>query len=385
MSNVPARFASVVFLGAAAGAMWTMLPQRAVLAADNCVTVPTDQTPQGQHWYYHIERGTGRHCWYLRGGDDKSARADAPLAAASEQPAAPRAEASPSRSIADAHAEIPPRARAAGNAPAAAPSIWPSSASAPPPASVGAARAPANEPASSLASRWPQSSGASDAARAANQPPASQQRPAVSLMLADAQAADTATDASADPSQGSPASAVAERNIGSIQKLLLVAAGALALAGLTGSAVYRLGRRRRRNDWLRERASSKSAQNPNSPPWLEPRLANAHSIPDLDEARLSAQQPAFSLAMSEDDQTAARVEKIEDFLARLTKQLQDEAKGSSAKRGERDMRDRVAVAAPQGEIAPGAVPGDETHRRENQQASLSPSSFEGRAKARSPG
>src|SRR5579871_5689373 len=117
MSSVPAKFASVLFLGVAAGAVWTMLPQRAVLAADNCVTVPTDQTPQGQHWYYHIERGTGRHCWYLRGGEDKSARTEteteSATPAALEQPApAPRrAETAPSRSLADAHAEIPPRAR----------------------------------------------------------------------------------------------------------------------------------------------------------------------------------------------------------------------------------------------------------------------------------
>ena len=38
-----------------------------------------------------------------------------------------------------------------------------------------------------------------------------------------------------------------------VDSLPMVAGGALTLAGLTGSAVYRLGRRRRRNDWLRER------------------------------------------------------------------------------------------------------------------------------------
>src|SRR5690242_7366548 len=119
MSSVPVKFASMFFLGAAAGAVWTMLPQRAVLAADNCVTVPTDQTPQGQHWYYHIERGTGRHCWYLRAGDDKSARTETPATAPPDPSAPRRAEAPPSRSIADAHAEIPPRARVPGEAPAA--------------------------------------------------------------------------------------------------------------------------------------------------------------------------------------------------------------------------------------------------------------------------
>jgi hypothetical protein len=391
MSNVPVKVASVFFLGAAAGAVWTMLPQRAVLAADNCVTVPTDQTPQGQHWYYHIERGTGRHCWYLRGGDDKSARTEeTPVAATPEQPAPRHVEASPSRSISDAHAEIPPRARVAGETPAAAPSVWPSPASAPPPASAGAARAPVgNEPAPSLASRWPQTSGTSASGTSAsaasgttpttNQPTASQQPLDASLMLADVQTADATRDA-ADSLQ-TPPPALAVRNNGSVQKLLLVAAGALALAGLTGSAVYRLGRRRRRNDWLRER----SAQNPNTPPWLEPGFAHANSIPDLDEARLAAQQSDFSLAMDEGDQTADRVEQIEEYLARLTRQLQDEVKSSNARRAEPDGR-RVVMAAPHGEEAPSAVPDIATRRgRENHQAAIPPSSFETRAKARSSG
>jgi len=364
MSSVPAKFASVLFLGAAAGAVWTMLPQRAALAADNCVTVPTDQTPQGQHWYYHIERGTGRHCWYLRGGDDKSARTETPVADAPEAPAPRRAEAPPSRSIADAHAEIPPRSRVPAEAPAATPSVWPSAAPAPRP--VGAAQA-SNEPVSSLASRWPKTSGTSAAGTAGaaptpNQPTAGQEQPEASLMLADVQAA----DATPDTTDGAQTAPPTRNNMGSIQKLLLVAAGALALAGLTGSAVYRLGRRRRRNDWLRERTAWKSAQNPNTPPWLEPRFAdaNAKAIADLDEARLTAQQPDFSLAISERDQAwtsesdqssdgdqiADNVEKIEEFLARLTKQLENEVKSSNVKRPASDGR-RAMMADPRGEEA----------------------------------
>jgi hypothetical protein len=156
-------------------------------------------------------------------------------------------------------------------------------------------------------------------------------------MLAGVQSADSTAASDASQSPSPPAGMRIGRNTGSVQKLLLVAAGALALAGLTGSAVYRLARRRRRNDWLRERTARKSAQNPNSPPWLEPQFADANSIPDLDEARLAAQEPDLSRAMSEGDQTAEHVEKIEEFLARLTRQLQDEMKGSEGKRSERDV------------------------------------------------
>jgi len=176
----------------------------------------------------------------------------------------------------------------------------------------------------------------------ADPPPASQPAEA-SLMIADAQATDATTDDANDAPQTQaravPAAAPVERNTGSVQKLLLVAFGALALAGLTGSAVYRLGRRRRHNDWLRERTAWQSAQNPNDPPWLEPRFAIASSIPDLDEARLAAEDSDFSVSKSEGDQTDERVEKIEEYLARLTKQLQGEIKGTEARCAEqRDVR-----------------------------------------------
>lgn len=40
----------------------------AAFAADDCLASPdTKVTPSGGHWRYHIERGTGRKCWYLAG------------------------------------------------------------------------------------------------------------------------------------------------------------------------------------------------------------------------------------------------------------------------------------------------------------------------------
>jgi hypothetical protein len=145
-------------------------------------------------------------------------------------------------------------------------------------------------------------------------------------MVADAQS-DTATD----PAQQQPAvppppvAAPTERQTGSIQKLLMVAGGALALAGLTGSAVYRLGRRRKRNDWLRERSNWHSEENPRNPPWVEPVLAEPHTaLADLDETYGMIPQSDFAEADGETEDTDERVEKIEDFLARLTAQLHEE-------------------------------------------------------------
>jgi hypothetical protein len=341
MSNVPAKFASAIVLSAVVGAAAIALPPHLASAADGCQTNPGDEAPQGKHWYYRIERGTGRHCWYMRGEEEKSARADAPAAAPAEKPAARGQDTATSRSIADAHAEIAPRTRAPDDAAAAAPSVWPN-----PPAPVATAtdsaaaaaptdnNAPASPPAAPLASRWPQ---ASDAAPSGAASPA----PEASLMVADAE---SDTNANADTSSQQPeippppVASAPERNAGSVQKLLLVAFGALALAGLTGSAVYRLGRRRRRDDWLLERTNWQSEENPRHPPWVdEPQLARPNpDVPDLDE--LAAPQSDFAQDMGQEmanaEDSSDRVEKIEDFLARFTRQLHEELESTT--RSQRD-------------------------------------------------
>jgi hypothetical protein len=48
-------------------------------AADDCLASPNKATPAGGHWRYHLERGTGRKCWYLAGetATDDAAKPDA--------------------------------------------------------------------------------------------------------------------------------------------------------------------------------------------------------------------------------------------------------------------------------------------------------------------
>src|SRR6185312_7244461 len=126
MSNVPAKFASAVVLSVVVSAAAIVPPSHGAKAADGCQTEPGDGTPQGKHWRYRIERGTGRHCWYLRGEDDKpAARADAQDSAPSEKPVARRQDAATSRSIANAHAEIVSRTSMPDDTAAAPPSVWP--------------------------------------------------------------------------------------------------------------------------------------------------------------------------------------------------------------------------------------------------------------------
>jgi hypothetical protein len=325
MSNVEARLASAFLLSVAASLTLTAGPNGAARAADSCITEPKAEAPQGKHWYYRIERGTARHCWYLRGEDEASARTPTAEPVAAAKPAPQTTGNAPPRSLADARAEFAPKARTEDNSTPPARSIWPDPAAATSAAPAAAATtgigpgagAPAD---SQLTSRWPQASGTPSTANAAPQP---------SLTVADAQADETAATAPApvESTQVSPPT----REVGSLQKLALVALGALALAGITGSLVFRLAgarwRRRRQQRWpQRQPASSPSlADEARGAPWVAPDLSPTVPHEDVaheDYAHVEHEDAAVDrIEFGKNDDS---FEKIEDFLARLTQQLQAE-------------------------------------------------------------
>ena len=80
-------------------------------AADDCLSEPKDETPEGSHWYYRIEHGTKRQCWYLREERERLSQTATPHSPPSAKSIAPKAEASTQGSIADAHAELWPQTR----------------------------------------------------------------------------------------------------------------------------------------------------------------------------------------------------------------------------------------------------------------------------------
>jgi hypothetical protein len=271
MSNRSVKFAPALVAGVVAGAsLATMTDLRAQViataaeaaapatqaAADSCLSAPKGATPSGSHWYYRIDRVTKRQCWYLREesdtADDKFARAAPPASApasAAEESAPPQQRTITRKSIADARAEwISQQPRAEPNPPA---KVERTVAAAPAPAVQNSPRAAmpnvlAPAPLSSM--RWNDApttrslANPADLRVAAANPPAGQppqaeevQQPAVD------QVAPTAADAA-------PAKPTA-----SLQKLLLVMAAALALAGLTVSAIVRIGRMRARRAIRRKR------------------------------------------------------------------------------------------------------------------------------------
>jgi hypothetical protein len=172
---------------------------------------------------------------------------------------------------------------------------------------------------SQLTSRWPQASGTPSTVNPAPQP---------SLAVADAQADESAV---APALVESPQASPPPREVGSLQKLALVALGALALAGITGSLVYRLAgagwRRRRGERWpQRQPASSLSlADEARGAPWVAPELSSTvphEGLAQEGHADLGHEDAVVDrIEFGKNDDS---FEKIEDFLARLTQQLQNE-------------------------------------------------------------
>ena len=264
MSTRTAKFVSAIIASLLAGAPFATTSHGATSAADtSCLSGPKGVAPQGGHWYYRVDRATKRHCWYIGEAKQKPARAaseNSPPAAAAASP--PNATMQPS--IADARAELPsPQTRVeAANVPAAP--------QAPAMAAITDQRAnapDANAQRSLIASRWPESSGVNSQAIPA---------PATDKSHANAQ---TSSKAAPPPAVAPVALAAADpssvNQTGSIQMLLLVIFGALALAGLMGSAIFRFGSSRRidpRDMRLDRRAiwDTVSADRPSRPVYPNP-------------------------------------------------------------------------------------------------------------------
>ncbi|MET4369492.1 hypothetical protein ABIA99_002177 [Bradyrhizobium sp. LB12.1] len=220
MGNRTAKFISALAGSIIAGAPLAAVSQNAPTApstanaASDCLASPKGAAPQGQHWHYRRERGTKRQCWYLRAEGGKATQtarvaADTPTA----DSAAPQ-----QHPVQDARAEyLTPQSIAAPKTPAA-----PMQQAASPSADTNA-----QQPA--VDARWPDAS-------AASVTPAVQPSPAPVAAAAQPSAKPAKSPA---PMALAAANSSTDKLTGSLQMLLLVIGGALALAGILASVIYR--------------------------------------------------------------------------------------------------------------------------------------------------
>ncbi len=231
MSGRTAKFVSAIFASILAGTPLTTISHSETAAADNCLSAPNGDAPQGSHWYYRIERGTNRHCWYLREGGERLSQAPPQNILPLATPPAPQAEPASQRAVANARAELPQPNRNDG--PRAAPPVAAAAPNAAPRTSV----FDANPSPATVASRWPELS-------AVSPPPGP--RPATGSLAANAP-----TDPIASPASAAAAVALATADSSSHRQreaspiLLAAIVGSLMLASITGVLISRFGRARR--------------------------------------------------------------------------------------------------------------------------------------------
>ena len=235
MQNRTAKFVSAIFASLLAAIALTTVSHGAEPAADECLSGPKGQAPQGSHWYYRVDRASKRHCWYIGEEREKLSRAAPQNSASTANPVSPRKETAAQRPIADARAELPsPQTRVEETS---VPTRQWSPATTANAASVENSQPAnvwdANAQPSVVTSRWPEPSGVSSSANPAPTTGNSGAPVQSNSAAAPPPAVGAITFAAADPAS--------ERQSGSLQMLLIVMMGALALAGLMGSAVFRFG------------------------------------------------------------------------------------------------------------------------------------------------
>ena len=112
MKSRAAKFVVAAIASIVSSANLAAAPDDTEQPADTCLTSPREYTPPGTRWRYRTERGTGRHCWFLKDEAEKAAgkSSDQATAAAEEPAAAPpapqRKKSAAPRSVTDARAEF---------------------------------------------------------------------------------------------------------------------------------------------------------------------------------------------------------------------------------------------------------------------------------------
>lgn len=256
MGNRTAKFVSAlvgsIIAGAPLAAVSQNAPSASSTAASDCLPSPKGAAPQGQHWYYRLDRASKRQCWYLRAEGAKvtqtaQATGDAQSADTPAQP-----------SVQNAHAEyIAPQTTAAPAMTAPAPAA----ANAAPAAQRPSIKIADASPQPAVAAPWPDASTdtASPAPQAAPAPVAAPPQPGAKPAKPQAPGALAAAEAPAD------------KPTGSLQTLMLVIGGALTLAGLLASVIYRFAGARARvrtNDHRHVNWDDREPHEQDRAPWL---------------------------------------------------------------------------------------------------------------------
>ncbi|PSO31343.1 hypothetical protein [Bradyrhizobium sp. MOS002] len=337
MGNRTAKFLSALVGSIIAGAPLAAVsqnastPPSAANAASDCLGSPKGAAPQGQHWHYRLERATKRQCWYLRAEGGKATQT---AQAAPDTPVADSAVPQ-QHSVQDARAEyLTPQSIATVKTPAQA-GAAPTQQAASPSADINA-----QQPA--VAARWP------DASTAAAAPT---EQPSPAPVAAAAQPTTAKPAKSPAPMALAAADSTADKQTGSLQMLLLVIGGALALAGILASVVYRLAGGRIRVQAADQRRVNWDNFEPHDhddgrAPWLN---AASAGTPHARQPRPVDFDAVRSQAAQLKTAQAAAIDREIDVIDKRVPQAQGQVHDETAELDEADIFDgkfEIEAAAP---------------------------------------
>jgi hypothetical protein len=286
------KLVSVFSAGVVVSVPFATIPTRTVEAAEECLTKPKEVTPPGQHWYYVIDRGSKRRCWYLHQETGTSSHAaisqrarHAAIVASRESVSEPEPALPPATR--DAYAELGLPQGGDENTPRVSQqtliaSDYPKGAGQDQPDQDQPDNASGESPQAVVASRWPEPAGV---LVASIEPPTSSSLAVPSATSDAKQDADTADlTPKAPPAALTSADAPATGTPDSLKSLLLATFGAITLSGFAGSSVYFLTQMRRRPQ---SQASSSRRRGWQSSEWVDhtrppPWLYRAHEGPASD-------------------------------------------------------------------------------------------------------
>ena len=266
MSNQSGKLLSAVLVASFAGGTLVFASHGPARADDACLSAPKATTPQGSHWYYRVERGTKRHCWYL--GDERGKTAQtatpkpvSPVTTADEPSQKPRA-APLQPSVANARAEFTDTNN--GKAPSPPSSSDTTSSGTPPPVTDTAA--------STVTTRWPD-------------PAASTVQPQLAAAMTKPNSQLVGERAEPGPAVRVVSAPAPEASSYSMPMLLGGLAGALAFAGFLGFAVVKFGSLSRLSRIRRRPESIWDIADAGGPPPWQPRDDDTPPSPNNNSLR----------------------------------------------------------------------------------------------------
>jgi hypothetical protein len=209
-------------------------------AADECLSGPKGTAPKGSHWYYRVDRSTGRHCWYI-GAEGQRVRS---VSERTSQQTRKRVAQHSQQAETSAPQTSAPEPAVRSSAPLAVAETktvasffsqyWASLFSGTEPPRIAPTEEPKLAPAAD-ASRPAPSTVTSNYAQEQGQTDAQDEMPLVWPVLTEAEKQAAAAPTAVPAQTSVPTSALKS------QHMLAILAGALAVAGILMALVYRLG------------------------------------------------------------------------------------------------------------------------------------------------